>query len=505
MIARRWIAATLLLGFTACTMQDDISRQVLQPPAGWLVEPADLGLPAERFELEIHSDASLTGWFLPHENAGGRTVVLLHAENVNASALHPYYTFLHDAGFNVLVFDPRGYGQSAGEPSLRAWTYDLRELFEWLGERPDVDRDRIALYGTSMGSVAAMFAARMCKPCRAVVFEHLPSLRDMLRENVDDPNSFAGAYSVGLMEFASLPQNIEPSDNAARAEARALFVATENELARNRRSLMRAYGEYAGEKQLWVLPETGQAPHALLTHGEQYRARVVQFLDDAFAGRALRAAPTASKVRDTSDGEAWYEVTVEVAAAPTASGRVAVEACALLADGTPRFARSWADAPNGNVRIKLPEPPVHVSAWPVPGAVADDDSVFTRPTTDLMAAWRRIAPLWPLIEAVRSEGASPAEHRELAEALTHVTAEAENGLPQLIETELSDVFVLLGLSTGDNAWLDRALAAVPEHPNRHFWPGPVATYGYPQAAVIERAKLGTVPGTNTNPRSSRQR
>jgi hypothetical protein len=38
------------------------------------------------------------------------------------------------------------------------------------------------------------------------------------------------------------------------------------------------------------------------------------------------------------------------------------------------------------------------------------------------------------------------------------------------------------------ALLQRAIAACPAHPDRHRWPGPIATYGYPQREAVELAR-----------------
>ncbi|HEU4417948.1 MAG TPA: alpha/beta fold hydrolase, partial [Planctomycetota bacterium] len=260
MVTRPNLCVLGLALLAACSaVQDDLSRQMLKPPPGWLAEPGDLGLPYERVEIVLHRDASLTGFWIPHAEAKGRTVVLFHDESTNASVMHPYYTFLHDAGFSVLAFDPRGFGRSKGTPTLQAWLYDLPALFAWLRARPDVDPGQIALFGTGLGSVAALWAARTQGPCKALVLEHLPSLRDMLRESMHDDGSAWSAYALGWAEFAGLPEDIEPDENAPHTKVRALFLATDQEPLRDRRALLRAYGQYGGERQLWLLAGTRRA------------------------------------------------------------------------------------------------------------------------------------------------------------------------------------------------------------------------------------------------------
>ncbi|MCR9245189.1 MAG: alpha/beta fold hydrolase [bacterium] len=482
---RRLTTLLLLAALTACTsLHEDLSRQLLRPPAAWLAEPGDYGIAAEPLAIELHSSASLTGWWIPSAEADGRTVVLLHAEDVNTSVLQPYYSFLHAAGYHVLALDPRGFGKSRGDATLRAWLYDLNAVFEWLEARPEVDREKVALYGTSLGSVAALWAARMHKPCRAVVLEHVPSLREMLRETLESPDSAFGAYSLGFLEFSALPEHIEPAENAPRVDARALYITTENELARNRRSLLQAYAAHAGEKRLWVVPATGQAPHAMLTHDGHYQRTITRFLDDAFAGRALAMTPAVEKVQGASTGESWYEIRAG-AKTPPSTTRWALEACAMLPDGTARFARTWTTG-DGRVRLRLPAAPVGVGVRHVEGAEADDDAAFTPGRTHLTRSWLAVAELWSRIEEVRNESASTNTVRDVAAGLR--AASASEPFHPVLEAELADVFARLGLALEDEAWLRRAVAAVPERPDQHFWPGPVATYGYPQAAVVELAR-----------------
>lgn len=490
---RRSLAVLLAALSAACSsVHDDLSREILTSPQGWLCEPGDFGIAAEPVAIDVSGGARLAGFWLPNANARGRTVVLLHAEDTNVSAVHPWYTFLHAAGFQVLAVDPRGYGRSTGTASLRAWIRDYTSLREWLEARQDVDQTRIALYGTGMGSVAAMWAARMHTDTAAIVFEDLPSLRDRLATAVQDPDTALGAYTVGMLEFAGLPENIEPTDNAPLAKAKALFLATAEEPEGDRRALLRAFSAYAGPKDLWVVPYTGRPPHAMLTHDGAYQRRIVTFLEAALGDAPIGMTASAQKLRAASDGEAWYEIQVSTAG-NSHPEPWAVEACAVLADGTPRYTRAWIDGQSGKTRIKLPQDPAWVSASRVFDAVKDDEAVFRSESTHFARSGAAVAALWPRIDVVRNGKGSPTECRELAAALPD--AAAKEAFHAALEAELADVFAQIGLAlAADPAaakpWLERAVAAVPAHPERHFWPGPVATYGfsYDRLDVLDAAK-----------------
>jgi pimeloyl-ACP methyl ester carboxylesterase len=76
------------------------------------------------------------------------------------------------AGFLVVRYDKRGYGQSGGRSessTLADQAEDVRAVVRWLNERKDVDPKRIAVVGHSEGAWVAMLAAAKERKLAAVV------------------------------------------------------------------------------------------------------------------------------------------------------------------------------------------------------------------------------------------------------------------------------------------------------------------------------------------------
>jgi dienelactone hydrolase len=90
----------------------------------------------------------------PNEDGQSPTILVAHG---NAGCLpdhDEFCAFLADHGFNVLLFDYRGYGRSdlPKRGLNRAdLVVDTRAAFEYLLTRDDVDPDRIGLLGYSLG------------------------------------------------------------------------------------------------------------------------------------------------------------------------------------------------------------------------------------------------------------------------------------------------------------------------------------------------------------------
>jgi pimeloyl-ACP methyl ester carboxylesterase len=69
---------------------------------------------------------------------------------------------LSDAGYFVVRYDKRGVGQSGGRiesASIQAYAEDARAVLQWVRQRRDIDRDRVAVVGHSEGGAVALLVA----------------------------------------------------------------------------------------------------------------------------------------------------------------------------------------------------------------------------------------------------------------------------------------------------------------------------------------------------------
>jgi hypothetical protein len=87
---------------------------------------------------------------------------------------------LADAGFLAVRYDKRGNGQSGGRAesaTISDHAEDTRAVVRWLADRPDIDRDRIALLGHDEGAWEALLAASRERRIAAVVTIASPSTK----------------------------------------------------------------------------------------------------------------------------------------------------------------------------------------------------------------------------------------------------------------------------------------------------------------------------------------
>lgn len=119
--------------------------------------PAPDGVEVVRIETAAGDCEAL--YWAPAAGGPAPAVVLFHgnAELVDHQA--PIAGVLRAAGFAVLVPEYRGYGRCPGTPSQRAIVEDALRFVEQLAARPEVDAERIAYLGRSIGGAVALQVA----------------------------------------------------------------------------------------------------------------------------------------------------------------------------------------------------------------------------------------------------------------------------------------------------------------------------------------------------------
>ncbi|MCB0035347.1 MAG: alpha/beta fold hydrolase [Anaerolineales bacterium] len=104
--------------------------------------------------LEIRGTLSYSRGFV---NEPG--VLLLHMLGSNRTAWDEFVGRLLPAGYTVLAIDMRGHGETGGE---RAWDLaaeDLQLVWDYFSQRPEVDAERTAVVGGSIGANMALLTA----------------------------------------------------------------------------------------------------------------------------------------------------------------------------------------------------------------------------------------------------------------------------------------------------------------------------------------------------------
>lgn len=120
--------------------------------------PANHSLPFKAVYFLATDRVRLHGWWIPAEDAVG-TIIQCAGQNGSMDADLPAAKALHEAGFNVMMFNWRAHGKSGGEAVTFGWdeTNDLLGALDYLEQQRQITR--VGVLGFSMGAITAIRAA----------------------------------------------------------------------------------------------------------------------------------------------------------------------------------------------------------------------------------------------------------------------------------------------------------------------------------------------------------
>jgi fermentation-respiration switch protein FrsA (DUF1100 family) len=143
------VTVVVLLLALAWTFQ----RRLVYLPDTSAVPPASDVLPGARdVVLETDDDLELGGWLVPPTGEPNEfTVLVANGNGGNREGRAPLAEALADAGFEVLLFDYRGYGGNPGSPSEDGLTRDALAAHGYLVETLGRSPQRLVYFGESLG------------------------------------------------------------------------------------------------------------------------------------------------------------------------------------------------------------------------------------------------------------------------------------------------------------------------------------------------------------------
>jgi pimeloyl-ACP methyl ester carboxylesterase len=250
--------------------------------------PGDRGLRYRDVEFETVDGVTLSGWYVPSTNHAA--VVLLHGAGSTRTDVLGHGVVLARHGYGVLLFDARGHGRSGGRAMDFGWygDEDTTAAVSFLRAQPDVDDERIAAVGMSMGGEEALGAAAADRRIRAVVAEGATNRVTGDRAWLSDEFGWRGAVQESverlLYSTTDLLTTADPPialrDAVAVAAPRPVLLIAGGAVADEGRAARHIQAASPDTVELWIVPETGHTG-TLGTHPEQWEQHVTAFLADS--------------------------------------------------------------------------------------------------------------------------------------------------------------------------------------------------------------------------------
>lgn len=237
------------------------AHQALPAPAG-----------AEEVWFTAADGTRLHGWFFESQSTPeAATIIYFHGNGGNITNIDWVGQRLARRGFDVLLFDYRGYGKSEGEVGAESGLYaDGDAALAFVVNEKRARQERVVLYGQSLGTtVVADVASR--QNVGAVILESgLSSASSVARTALPwlpewlhflGTNRFESAQKLAHVKAPVLITHGDPDPVLPAEEAHILFAGA-NE-----------------PKQLLIVPGAGH--NVFGSQGDQYLVRIEQFIRES--------------------------------------------------------------------------------------------------------------------------------------------------------------------------------------------------------------------------------
>ncbi|MEO6975749.1 MAG: alpha/beta hydrolase [Gallionella sp.] len=188
------VAAIALLYAAGCAYMWATQRDhIFEPELLLQTTPDRLGMKFDDLRIPVGSGADkgeLQAWWVPAAHSNAPTFLYLHGNYRNLSDHLEHALHLHMLGYNVLVADYRGYGNSTGGKPSEAKVYeDAEAAWQYLIKVRGVKPGQAFIYGHSLGGAIAIDLA-----------VHHPEAAGLITES-----TFTSMEAMGELEYSYLP------------------------------------------------------------------------------------------------------------------------------------------------------------------------------------------------------------------------------------------------------------------------------------------------------------
>jgi len=169
----------LALALSACQ-----SSFVYFPTTGLEGTPSEAGLEYDDVHLTAADGVRIHAWYVrTAEREPDAVVLLCHGNGGNLTNWLGLAGVFTELGFDVLLFDYRGYGDSEGSPDEEGTYLDAEAAWDHLVSERRIPAQRIVVYGRSLGGAVASHLAATHAPGALIVDSSFTAIRDFAMEN----------------------------------------------------------------------------------------------------------------------------------------------------------------------------------------------------------------------------------------------------------------------------------------------------------------------------------
>ncbi|MBC7871915.1 MAG: alpha/beta fold hydrolase [Chitinophagaceae bacterium] len=277
----------IALGGLSIIQAYSLAYPVHQPPDSALLDLLEINN-WENAVFTTQDGLRLEGWYIPPSpNTDGASLIFIHGHGSNRAHFLGELPIFLDAGYGVLLFDSRNHGMSEGRVTTMGLleVQDVQAAFAWLIEQPEVNPERIGLYGASMGGATAILAMAEIPQARVLLVDGgYAAFSDVVAEGVRNVSGLP-RFPFGdlIIQWTGLQSGenlyaVRSIDVIADITARPIFIMHgSSDPTIPVTHAERLYAAADEPKVLYIVPNGGHGG-LMQRNPAEYKQRVLAFL-----------------------------------------------------------------------------------------------------------------------------------------------------------------------------------------------------------------------------------
>lgn len=157
------------------------AEKIYNPESEIKATPDQAGFDYEDISIKTSDDITLHGWFIPRRDSR-RVMLFFHGNTGNISDCVDTINIFYDLGFNTLMFDYRGYGQSEGHTNEKGTYRDAEAAWLYLTKQRGFAPYNIVVLGRSLGAAIASWLVTQHTPAALIIESTFTSAPDVAAE-----------------------------------------------------------------------------------------------------------------------------------------------------------------------------------------------------------------------------------------------------------------------------------------------------------------------------------
>lgn len=289
------------------------SLNALKPQKEYEALPSDYGIIYKEVIFQTSDSLNIKGWYFPAQDTTGiansiigrivpvppelkgkprsyttmdktskPTIIICDGDAGNMTQLIFYAYHLFTRGYNVLLFDWRGFGESSDWPieqdrlCYSQFLLDYDAAIDFVKKQPEVDTRRIGVVGFSTGAYLSFAIAAKRDDISAYTGRALmTSFNDLLPtiKKLDPKRNF--------LPPENYPKELLPINAAKKLKIPVFLIVGEKDNRTPPSMSKEVFAKLKGPKELWVVPdaEHGGAKGPEVINYPEFFLKVVEFFD----------------------------------------------------------------------------------------------------------------------------------------------------------------------------------------------------------------------------------